>query len=124
MRRPSPVRVVAALTMAYSVGITVAPKLLAGPCQMLDTRGQVPPDVKALVRSTGVRDAVLAAALFVSHPGPASATLSAARVISDAADAVWFGLLPIPTGARIKVGGVAAGWATVEAIAHWADRRR
>lgn len=124
MRRLSPVRVVAALTMAYSVAITVAPKLLASPCQMLDARGQVPPDVKALVRSTGVRDAVLAAALFVSYPGPASAALSAARVVSDASDAVWFGLLPMPTGARIKVGGVAAGWATVEALAHWLDRGR
>lgn len=110
--------------MAYSVGITVTPKLLAAPCHLVDDQGQVPPGIKALVRSTGVRDAALAAPLFVTYPGPASRTLSTARVVSDAADAVWFGSLPIPTDAKLKVGGVAAGWAALEAFVQWRDRRR
>ncbi|MGI8578110.1 MAG: hypothetical protein ACR2KG_09380 [Nocardioidaceae bacterium] len=124
MDLPSPVRVVAALTVAYSVAITVAPKVLAGPCQMLDAQGEVPPQIETLVRSTGVRDAALAAVLLVSHPGPASRTLIGARVVSDAADALWFGLLPIPADAKAKVAGAAAGWATIEALAWWADRSR
>lgn len=124
MSRPSPVRIAAALTVAYSVAITVAPKLLAAPCRMLDSAGEVPLPIKTLVRSTGVRDAALAAALFVSYPGPAARTLTAARVVSDAADAVWFGSLAIPADARAKVAGAAAGWATIEALAYWADRSR
>lgn len=124
MPQPSFVRMVAAATMTYSVAITVAPKLLAGPCRMLDATGEVPPDVKALVRSTGVRDAALAAALLVSRPGPAARPLSVARIASDAADALWFASLPVPSGTRAKIGGVAAGWAAVEALAQWLDERR
>lgn len=111
MPSPSPVRLVATLTAAYSVAITISPKLLAGPCGMLDAQGRVPPEIAALVRSTGARDAVLAAALLVSVPGPGARTLSAARVASDAADAVWFASLPISAGAKVKVSGAAAGWA-------------
>jgi hypothetical protein len=124
MSRLSPVRVVAALTVAYSVAITVSPRLLARPCQILDDQGEVPARVKALVRSIGTRDAALAAALVVCAPGRGSAVLSAARVVSDAADAVWFASLPIPAGAKAKVAGAAAGWAGLEAFAYWWEQRR
>lgn len=124
MRHLSPVRWVAVLTLSYSVAITVAPKLLAGPCQMLDARGEVPPGIKTLVRSTGVRDAALAAALLMAHPGPATRTLTAARVVSDAADAVWFGSLPIPAAAKARIGGAAGAWAAIEALAYWGERNR
>jgi hypothetical protein len=43
--RMSAVRVVAALTMTYSAAITVAPRLLAKPCRLLDQDGRVPPGI-------------------------------------------------------------------------------
>lgn len=117
------VRVVATLTMTYSVAIAIAPRLLAGPCRLLDADGQVPPGIAALIRSVGVRDAALAAALLLAPPGPAVATLTAARVVSDAADAVWFGSLPLTGSQRAKISGAAAGWAAIETLAELADQR-
>ncbi len=122
--RLSAVRVVAALTMAYSVAITVAPRLLAGPCRLVDRDGQVPSGIAILIRSVGVRDAALAAAFLLAPAGTAASTLTAARVVSDAADAVWFGSLPLDSGQRAKIGGAAAGWAAIETLAQLADRRR
>lgn len=54
MGRLSPVRVVAALTVIYSAAITVVPKLLVGPSQMLDEHGDVLANIAALVRSTTI----------------------------------------------------------------------
>jgi hypothetical protein len=123
-RQVSAVRVVAALTMGYSVAITVAPRLLAGPARMTGPDGQVSPEVAALVRSVGVRDAALAAALLVTPAGAATSVLTAARAVSDGADAIWFGSWPAGKATRAKISGVAAGWAALETLAHWADRRR
>jgi hypothetical protein len=121
--RLSAVRLVAALTMTYSVAITIAPRLMARPCRMLDLDGRVPPEIATLIRSVGVRDAALAAALLIVPPGPAAATLTAARVVCDGGDAVWFGSLPVKGGQRAKISAVAAGWAAIETLAHLADQR-
>lgn len=118
-----PVRVVAGLTALYSVAITVAPRLLARPCGLVDRRGRVPADVAALVRSIGTRDATMALALGLAPAGQATTVLTAARVVSDAADAVWLGRV-VPRGQRAKVAGVALGWAALEvAVAAAANRR-
>ncbi len=122
--RLSAVRVVAAMTVAYSIAITIAPRLLAGPCRLVGPDGQVPTGIATLIRSVGVRDAAPAAVLLLAPPGAAASTLTAARVVSDAADAVWFGLLPLDSSQRAKIGGAAAGWAAVEALAQLADQRR
>ena len=117
------VRTVAGLTMAYSVAITVWPKLLAKPCHMLDEQGEVPVQVQTLIRSVGSRDAAVAAALLFAPPGPATRVLTTARIVSDLADSVWFARLPLTTESKAKVSGTAAGWAALEAGAHWLDER-
>lgn len=110
-----PVRAVALLTTAYSVSIVVAPKVLAKPCGLLDTHGQVPVPVAELTRSTGVRDAAMALALALAPAGYPMTVLTAARVVSDGADAVWFSRLA-PRSQRGRIAGVAAGWAVLELL--------
>ncbi|SHF80151.1 hypothetical protein SAMN05443575_0933 [Jatrophihabitans endophyticus] len=124
LRDAWPVRAVAALTTAYGVAITVAPKLLAKPCGLTRVDGSVPTDVAQLTRSIGTRDAALALALAVSPTGSPMQLLTAARVVSDAADAAYFARV-VPASQRTKVAGVAAGWAALElAVAAYAARAR
>lgn len=111
-----PVRVVAAMTTGYSVAICVSPRLLAKPCGLLGPDGDVPAGVAGLTRSIGTRDATLAVALMVAPAGPVMRLLTAARVLSDGLDAMWFGRF-VPPGQRVKVAGAAAGWAALEAAA-------
>lgn len=119
----NPVRVVAALTTAYSVGISLKPAVLAKPCGLTDSIGAVPPEVAGLTRSIGTRDAAMAVALAVSPAGRPMRVLTAARVVSDGADALWFARIA-PRSQRLKVSGVAAGWALLEAGALvWCERR-
>ena len=101
---------------------TVQPRLLAGPCGLLDADGAVPAAVAGLTRSIGVRDAAVAAALAVAPPGRSLRLLTAARVLSDGADAVWLGRLAAP-GKRRRVASVAAGWALLELLTGLAGRR-
>lgn len=124
LREAWPVRVVAALTVCYSVAITVKPSVLAKPCGLTRLDGSVPRDVAQLTRSIGTRDAALAAALAVSPAGYPMRALTAARVVSDAADAGWFTRM-VPRSQRTKVIGAAGGWALVEAVVDaWANRSR
>ena len=122
LRTAWPVRAVALATIGYSTAITIAPRLLAGPCRITAPDGSVPPTLAGLIRSIGMRDAALAAALAVSPAGRPMRTLTAARALSDAADSLWFGRM-VPPGQRAKVAGAAAGWAGLELVAQWvADR--
>lgn len=116
LRAGWPARAVALATVVYSVSITVAPKLLAKPTGLTNADGSVPPGVAGLIRSIGVRDAALAAALAAAPVGYPITLLTAARVVSDAADAVWFARIVDQRSARLKVGGAAAGWAVLEAL--------
>jgi hypothetical protein len=117
-----PVRLVAVLTTGYSVAITVSPRVLAKPCNLLNASGGVPRDVAELTRSIGVRDAAMAVALAAAPVGYPMSTLTAARVVSDGADAIWFARLA-PPGQRGKIAGVAAGWAALE-LTVWALANR
>jgi len=118
-----PARTVAVLTAAYSIAITVRPEVLAKPCRLTDPDGSVPPAVAELTRSIGTRDATLAAALAVAPAGYPMDLLTAARVLSDGADAAWFARL-VPPGQRARIAGVAAGWAALELLAAVASHRR
>jgi hypothetical protein len=118
-----PARTVAIVTTAYSVAITVRPEILAKPCRLTNADGSVPPEVAELTRSIGTRDAAMAAALVVAPAGYPMNVLTAARVLSDGADAAWFARV-VPAGQRAKVAGVAAGWAALELLAAVAGRRR
>jgi hypothetical protein len=116
LRANWPVRVVALATVAYSTAITIAPRLLARPCGLVSADGSVPPAVAELTRSIGVRDAALAGALALAPAGFPVRMLTAARVISDSADAVWLSRLVDDRGAKAKIAGVALGWALLEAV--------
>lgn len=117
------VRIVAAATLTYSSAITVRPRLLARPAGLLGAGGEMPVGTEALIRSIGTRDAALAA-LLLSGRGHRSVTLTAAKAVSDAADTVWFSLLPVPASSRAKVAGVAAAWSLLELFAWRLDRER
>jgi hypothetical protein len=112
-----PVRVVAAATVAYSTAITISPRLLARPCGLTSADGTVPLAVAQLTRSIGVRDAALAAALGLAPAGYPVVLLTAARVVSDSADALWLSRLAAGRGAKAKIAGVAVGWALLELLA-------
>jgi hypothetical protein len=116
LRASWPVRAVAVATVAYSTAITIAPRLLAGPCGLTSADGSVPPAVAELTRSIGVRDAALAAALALAPAGYPVQLLTAARVVADSADAVWLSRLVDDRTAKAKIAGVALGWALLEAL--------
>jgi hypothetical protein len=79
------------LTTAYSVAIIVRPVLLARPCGMTDGPGadHVDPGVRTLVDGIGARDAAIGTAMMFAPRGPALQVAVAARVASDAADALF-----------------------------------
>ncbi len=106
-------RGVAAATIAYSVGITVSPKLLAEPCGLTDAEGRVPADAAGLIRAIGTRDAVLAGLLLLSPTGGYMHLLTGARMLCDATDSIWFYGF-VPKRQRPKLLGVALGWAALE----------
>ncbi|MGN6252248.1 MAG: hypothetical protein ACTHNS_10585 [Marmoricola sp.] len=117
-----PVRIVAGLTTAYSTALVAAPRLLAKPAGLAGPGGSVPPGTAALIRSIGVRDAALAAALALAPAGRPMALLTGARVVSDAADAVWFAGV-VPKSQRTKISGAALGWAALETLVELRARR-
>lgn len=61
-------------------------------------------------------------ATFNRHLRLSQHALSAARVVSDAADAVWFAKIA-PRGKKFKIATVAAGWAALELAALVAANR-
>jgi hypothetical protein len=114
-----PARTVALATVAYGVAITVAPKVLAAPTGLLRADGGVSTAVAALTRSIGTRDAAVAAALALAPAGYPIRLLTAARVVSDLSDAVWLTRSGTDRATNLKIIGVAAGWAALEAVAGW-----
>ena len=74
-------RVVAGLTAAYSVAVTIRPRVLAKPCGLLDVAGNVLGDGAGLIRSTGTRDAALLLALAAVPVGRLLHIPTAARMV-------------------------------------------
>lgn len=118
-----PARAVAALTVSYSAALVIEPAVLAKPCGLTDAGGRVPPATAQLIRSIGLRDAALAAAWGLVPAGYPMTVLTAARVLSDGADAVWFGKIA-PRRQRAKIVAAAAGWAALEAAVGALARRK
>ncbi|WP_246107067.1 hypothetical protein [Pseudonocardia kunmingensis] len=118
-------RILGVLTAAYSVAIAVRPVLLARPCGL--TRGpdgeDVDAGVRVLVGGIGARDAAIGTAMVLAPRGPALRVALAARVVSDAADALVFGTQLPARDRRPKVVAFALFWAALCALsARWADR--
>jgi hypothetical protein len=117
-RRPRPLlgRIVGAVTVAYSVVLVSWPRLLAGPAGMSQA-GAVATPVATGIRAIGTRDTIIGTAMIVAPPGRALAGLCTLRAVVDLTDAALFGSqLPSPA-ARWKIGGFAAGWAALSAVA-------
>lgn len=109
-------RLLGAATAAYSGTIIAAPKVLAKPCGLTTATGDVPRPVRTLIGAIGARDAAIGAAMVLAPPGPALRTAVAARVASDTADALVFGLTLTDPVARRKVVTFALFWAALCAI--------
>lgn len=122
LRRAWAVRAVALATAVYGAAITVSPKVLARPCGLMSAE-TVPPQIAALIRSIGVRDIASAAALALASPGTSMAGLTAARVVSDVADAVWLSSVA-PPRQRAKVRTVTSGWAVLQLVVVFLNGRR
>lgn len=125
--RPQPLlaRVVGAATVAYSVVLLAWPRLLAGPSEMTRAGG-LDPHVALGIRAIAARDSVIGVGILLARPGREMAGVTFLRAACDLSDAALFGaLLPTPA-ARMKIGGFAAGWAVLSAVAgiRAAGRRR
>jgi hypothetical protein len=117
-------RTAAALTAGYGALLVVRPAALAKPAG-LTVDGAVPAPLATLTRSIGVRDIVLSLLAVVAPAGRPLAMVTAARVVADATDALWFARMLERRSLRAKVSGAAAGWAVLQAAAGaYAWRRR
>jgi hypothetical protein len=96
-------RIMGAATLAYSVAVVVKPKVLAGPCQLVDAHGEVPAHVATAVRAVSTRDAIISALMLVLPAGPALRGVTTARGLCDISDAVMFGLPAKDPAARKKI---------------------
>ncbi|MEV0675087.1 hypothetical protein AB0I60_01050 [Actinosynnema sp. NPDC050436] len=109
-------RLLGAATAAYGAAIIAEPKLLARPCGLSDAHGRVEPAVRTLVGGIGARDAAIGLAMVLAPAGTALKWAVAARVVSDAADAVVFGLTLPDRAARRKIAAFALSWAAACAV--------
>ncbi|MBE8523004.1 hypothetical protein ILP97_36875 [Amycolatopsis sp. H6(2020)] len=110
---PALTRVLGAVTAAYSATIIVAPRVLAKPCGLTTPAGEVTAGVRTLIAGIGARDAAIGLAMLFAPKGKPLQVALAARVASDAADAVVFGTSLPDRSARTKVAAFAAGWAAL-----------
>ncbi|MEA5367115.1 hypothetical protein VA596_46825 [Amycolatopsis sp., V23-08] len=113
---PTLTRVLGAATAAYSATIIAAPQVLAKPCRLTTVTGSTPAPVRTLIKGIGARDAAIGVAMMAAPPGRVLRTALAARVASDAADALIFGLTLPDKRARRKVAVFAVFWAALCAI--------
>ena len=110
---PALTRVLGAATAAYSATIIAAPGVLAKPCGLTTREGGVTAAVRTLIAGIGARDAAIGLAMLLAPEGKPLQVALAARVASDAADAIVFGTTLPDRSARKKVAAFAAGWAAL-----------
>lgn len=114
-------RLLGAATLAYSVAVVVRPKVLAGPCGLVDEWGDVAADVSTAVRAASTRDAIISIGMLMAPVGPALRTITATRAACDLSDAVVFGAVAKTPESRKKIVMVTAGWAALCALSvRWA----
>ncbi|WP_410590405.1 hypothetical protein [Amycolatopsis sp. lyj-23] len=110
---PALTRVLGAATAAYSATIIAAPRVLAKPCGLTDATGGVSASVRTLIAGIGARDAAIGLAMLFAPAGKPLQVALAARVASDAADALVFGTGLPDRSARPKVAAFALTWAAL-----------
>lgn len=114
-------RMLGAATLAYSVAVVVKPKLLAGPCGLVDEFGEVAPQVATAVRAVSTRDAIISALMLTAPAGPALRALVTARGLCDLSDAAVLGM-PVPDSVtRNRILAVGGGWGALVLLSRrWA----
>ena len=106
-------RLLGAATFAYSVAVLAKPKLLAGPCELVDDHGDVPGEVATAVRAVATRDAIISVAMMLAPAGPALRALTGTRAVCDLSDIGVFGAYAKDPAARAKIAGLAGGWGSL-----------
>ncbi|CCH32362.1 hypothetical protein ABZ816_24495 [Actinosynnema sp. NPDC047251] len=109
-------RLLGVATAAYGAAIVAEPKFLARPCGLADAHGNVAPAVRTMVGGIGARDLAIGAAMVFAPAGTPTRVAVAARVASDLADALVFGLTLPDRAARPKVAAFAVTWAVACAV--------
>lgn len=118
-----PARIVGALTASYGLAVAIAPRVLAGPCDLTESDGSISASTKSLCRAIGVRDIASGAAMMTAAQGAPLKAATAIRVSADIGDAVGLGLSLPSAEARKKAAVVAGSWAVVTAVAGALARR-
>jgi hypothetical protein len=114
-------RILGAITAAYSIVIALRPEVLARPCGLVEPDGAASPGVRTLIGGIGVRDVAIGGAMVLAPRGPALRAAVAARVFSDAADALVFGTRLPARPQRPKIAAFALFWAALCALSgRWA----
>ena len=106
-------RLLGAATLAYSVASLVQPKVIAGPCGMVDDQGEVVRDVATAVRAVAARDALICAAMLVVPAGDPLRAVTTVRGLFDLTDAAVFGSIATTPQQRRKIVAVTAGWGSL-----------
>ncbi|MGZ6804956.1 MAG: hypothetical protein ACXVFU_18105 [Nocardioidaceae bacterium] len=114
-------RLMGAATLAYSVAVVARPKVLAGPCALVDEHGDVPRHVATAVRAVSTRDAIISALMVVAPAGPALRAVTTVRGLCDLSDTAVFGLPVRDPAVRRKILAVGGLWGgTVLLSRRWA----
>jgi len=106
-------RLLGAATLAYSVAALVQPKVIAGPCGMVEDDGELSRGVATAVRAVAARDVVICVAMLVAPAGPALRAATTVRGVFDLTDAAVFGSIATTPEQRRKIVGVTAGWGSL-----------
>jgi hypothetical protein len=107
-------RAVGAGTAIYGAGLVIVPEILTRPAGIAQRGSQT--WIRVSLRAIGVRDVAVGLAMTQARSREAVVSLGAVRIAADLGDAVFFGWA-LPASNAIKVGGPAAGWAALSAVA-------
>ncbi|MFD1146582.1 hypothetical protein [Saccharothrix hoggarensis] len=105
-------RALGAATAAFGAALVVRPELMTGPTGLRAT-----PGLRTVVRAVGTRDLVSGLAMVLAPAGRPLRVALAARVATDASDAVVFGSALPTAAARRKSALVTLCWAALCAAA-------
>ncbi|MBB4934512.1 hypothetical protein F4561_005332 [Lipingzhangella halophila] len=111
-------------TAVFGAATIVRPEIVAVPTGLAEGDGSVSRETRVLTSLIGFRDVAVGTGMALAPRGPALRWLIAARVASDAGDAVFLGRglasAPRRTGAVL----VAGGWAALCALSAKGAGRR
>lgn len=109
-------RLIGVATAAYSVAVLAKPTVLTEPCKLTDAAGRTSQAAGQLARAVASRDLVSAVAVALAPAGTPLKVALAVRIGADVGDAVLLGSAAPDKTTRLKIIGVAAGWAALTAL--------